>query len=353
MLVRTFATAFMLTLASLGQTAEIEVPSSSQGRYLPSHIERNPENSKEALAWLRHLSPERFSEWSESRLKTATALDLSSLNLNNEDLVYLRSVPKLRQLDLSHTPITNGGLAHLKVITTLRELDLGSTTISSVAPLASLPLTHLDLSQTHMDNAAMQDLYTITSLTHLNLFGTGVNNDGLTPFVRYKRKGLDELTNLQALNLGQTTASQGVFAPLAKIPGLRELTVDQISISTPEEFDFYYRFATEKDLKLNYYGRLSIRYNPAWKDKLMLLRNVEGLEYLSLHGKLPDNFAKFLLPMKSLKRLGLNRCAIKDGCVEDLKQLKSLVYLDIFMHQLSKEKLEELRNALPNLKTLK
>ncbi len=338
------------------QVSGDEARAAVRNSYLPSNVERDPADPREVLAWLRYLSPERFGAWGEGHVGSATSLDLSSLNINDEDLEYLQGFAALRELDLSGSSVSDRGLAHLGAIGSLRELDLGSTAVGDVSALSGIPLTRLVLRQTHVDDRSVKEVFAIGSLEHLDLYGTAVADGGMLANPRVRGDvSIGELAALRSINLRQTKVSSAVFQALAKMPNLQEVTLGEVSLRTPEQFDFYHRFKTQEGLSLHCYNKVYVGFEAVGEERLMRLKDIGDLAFVAMDGqRLPAGFTKFLLPMKaSLTHLSLNRCAVGDESVGGLKQLKGLVYLDIFMHKLSEGKVEELRGALPNLKTFK
>lgn len=60
-------------------------------------------------------------------------LDLSHLDVGDDDLIHLRNLNRLRVLYLSHTDVTDEGLEHLRSMPALVELDLTGCDVSDEA----------------------------------------------------------------------------------------------------------------------------------------------------------------------------------------------------------------------------
>lgn len=157
------------------------------------------------LAWLRELSPKAFGDLTAEELLNMRRLDLSSLEVHDEDLAYLADLPALKSLTLRKTPITDAGLVHLsgadnlehlglretavtdegmvhvRSIENLQELDVNMCAVgdAGVRELRDLDLTFLRLNYTKVTDAGLVHIPTLHSLERLDLWGTGVTEAGL------------------------------------------------------------------------------------------------------------------------------------------------------------------------------
>lgn len=159
----------------------------------------------EPLAWLRELSPDAFGDLTAEELLNMRNLDLSSLDVHDEDLALLAGLPSLKSLTLRRTAITDEGLAHLagpgslehlglretavtdagmvhvRAIENLRELDVNMCAVGDVGlrELRGLDLTFLRLNYTQVTDAGLVHIPSLRSLERLDLWGTKVTEAGL------------------------------------------------------------------------------------------------------------------------------------------------------------------------------
>src|SRR5262249_20671841 len=122
-------------------------------------------------------------------------------NLKEENLAYLKGLPKLRILYLVRTPISDKGLAYFQ----------------------GLPLTGLDLSLTNITDDGLDQLKQIHSLADLVLNTTLVTDAGL-------RNLVPALPNLRRLKLYKTRISAQFEEELVRdYPLLRNSIEDPIN----------------------------------------------------------------------------------------------------------------------------
>ena len=159
-----------------------------------------------------------------------------------------------------------------------------------------------------------QEVFTV------DLFDKQVSD--LTPLV--------ELKQLKDLGLYNTSASD--LAPLAKLPNLRWLWLNgtQVSDLTPLA-------------KLTSLERLELNDTPV--NDLRPLAKLTRLEYVSCRRSPVSDLAP-LRNLTNLDRLELNDTPVCD--LTPLTELKSLGMLDLTNTPVNKERIEELRRALPN-----
>jgi len=121
-------------------------------------------------------------------------LDLSSLDVYDDDLACLTAWPALEKLDLSWTQITSRGLEHLKSLVILEELRLRGT---------------------HLDDAGMTNLVGLTRLSELFISDTCVGDSGVAH--------LSRLIRMQRLHLDSTEVTDAALIHLRDMAELREL----------------------------------------------------------------------------------------------------------------------------------
>jgi len=132
----------------------------------------------------------------------------------DDDLVYLRQLPRVEWLGDLTVRLSDSGLVHLSGLSNLRELNLRRTKVtdSGLAHLKGLTaLVRLDLSRTQVTDGGLKHLAELTGLRELYLQGTQVSDAGM--------KHLQGMTGLRELHLQGTLVSDaGVRALLRALP---------------------------------------------------------------------------------------------------------------------------------------
>jgi len=150
---------------------------------------------------------------------------LLRVDVSDEGLVCLHSMPRLRALGVQHVPITDDGLAGLAQLKNLESLDLFSLKQvgdKTVLALERQPrLRRLTLARTEVSDAGLQHLN--RGLESLNLWETQVTDDGM--------KSLRPLRKLKALNLTGTRVSDQGLAHLARLPELESLSLGRTAVT--------------------------------------------------------------------------------------------------------------------------
>lgn len=172
-----------------------------------------------------------------------TSLDLADTDLTDFGMVHLAKFKKLRRLSLFYCNITNGGLRHLAQLTSLEVLNLDSREIGDdgLWHLCGLKkLKSLDIFSGRITDSGCAHLAKIKSLESLELCGGGIGDLGCTMLAtidnltslnlsqneRITNRGaaaLAALTNLKALNLGNTRVNSSAlihFSDLIKLQSL-------------------------------------------------------------------------------------------------------------------------------------
>jgi hypothetical protein len=149
-------------------------------------------------------------------LHRLTSLNLSEVNLSNDQLQYVGPLPNLASLVLSDTPVSDDGLAHLRGLRRLEMISLCGTKVTDagLVHLAALPtLKIIDLSHTQVGDDGLAHLATLPSLNWLLLKGDQVTDAGL--------EHLYSLKSLRQLNLMDTKVTrEGIAAIQEALPGL-------------------------------------------------------------------------------------------------------------------------------------
>lgn len=180
---------------------------------------------EEPLTWLRELDPGKFGDLTAEELLGLRELDLSELQVSDEDLHLLASLPSLKSLTLRGTPITDAGLVHLVDAPRLEHLGLRSTAVTDggMAHVRSMPaLRRLDLNMCAVGDRGMEELRDL-DLTFLRLNYTKVTDAGLVH--------LPTLRSLERLDLWGTAVTDGGLNQLLGHPSLSHLELGATAIS--------------------------------------------------------------------------------------------------------------------------
>lgn len=147
------------------------------------------------VAWLRTSHPERFGALTEEAARELAELDLRGVAIDDDDLLRLAALPKLKVLGLRGTAVTDRGLAALGRLP-LASIDLRGTGITG-SGLASLPaatLTHLHLTDTKVGETELARMPSMPRLATLKLNRLGVGDaivDTLSIYPGLKHVELD------------------------------------------------------------------------------------------------------------------------------------------------------------------
>lgn len=277
--------------------------------------------------------------------------ELRSLHLTNEysvtdaDLACLQSFPKLQQLTLYGVRISDKSMPLLKPLKDLKTLTLrmvsvgdeGARSLAGLSQLAYLSLAGTDISDVGLAHVPL------TGLRHLDLRGTRVTDAGLA---RLPKAG-----QLAHLLLGRdqgvwgptapTPVTEACVATLAKLPRLRQLTIEGDSLPgkalarlpqlTRLEVG---RGFNDEDVRQIASGLpqlqwLNIRDAADVTDQsLPALAGIRSLQSLNLEGtSVGDAGLASLAALKQLRHLGLSRTRVTDRALEVLQRfsLDSLV----------------------------
>lgn len=129
-------------------------------------------------------------------LQYITRLDLSSIEVNDDEMAYLKPLARLQWLDLhgscvdaeetsivkKKACISDKGLASLSTLKNLRNLNLGGTKITDKGLIYLKELRNieeLDVRNTGLTDNGVEYLGTLKNLKVLYLYGTGITETGL------------------------------------------------------------------------------------------------------------------------------------------------------------------------------
>jgi len=148
------------------------------------------------------------------------------LNVTDDDLAFLASMPVARNLSLGRTAVTDAGLRHLAGHTQLEWVDVAHTQVgdSGFAHLkAAKNLNHLIAEYTKITDVALQTIGSLGNLEILDLTGTNVTDAGLVH--------LASLTKLKELWLGGTRISDAGLVHLEGLKNLETLDIHETNVT--------------------------------------------------------------------------------------------------------------------------
>ena len=309
------------------------------------------------------------------KLPSLKKLDIANSQVTDEGLTHLKEIKSLDYLDLPNLCITDKGLAHISELSNLKHLSVGASTAS---PITNAGLMHLKglklLEELHIAGQGITDegMAHIAELTNLKdlLLMTGPLNQG-----RLTGAGLSALTRLKSLeklDLAQTDMTLADLSQLSRLPNLTNLDVTQIrhgnnalnisgitklkhlsiNLKRPDIF-------SDEDLtclaKIKGIEWLQI-YPHKFSDLgIGYLRSLTEMERLGIGGPdFTDEGLVYLANMQKLDHLTINDGQITDAGLRNLEGLKAIGYLNIgSRHRFSPSALQNLRQQLPNLTTLR
>jgi len=147
-------------------------------------------------------------------------------SLNDDALVHVKGLAKLRQLSLRGISIDGTGFKHFQGLAQLQRLDLNETKVSDIGleHLKNLTsLKQLGLWHTRVTNNGLANLRGLINLEDLNLMETDISDDGLVH--------LQPLVRLQNLNLSSCQITDAGVKYLATMTSLRQLNIKQTQVS--------------------------------------------------------------------------------------------------------------------------
>ena len=189
--------------------------------------------------------------------KIATRINLSNMDLTDEDIVILAELTNLKELNLRDNQISD--LRPLSELTNLRRLFLCGNQIRDLSPLSGLTyLEFLSLGDNQISDVS--PLVDLTNLEHLNLKNNQISD--LTPLAR---TGISRHLILSNNQIGDVT-------PLIQFAYLSNLELDNNQISDAKPL-----------VNLPNLRRLSLRGNPI--ENFASLAELNYSVLLSLDGK--------------------------------------------------------------------
>ncbi|MEJ7594903.1 MAG: hypothetical protein WKF77_25535 [Planctomycetaceae bacterium] len=136
-------------------------------------------------------------------LQAVQKLGLDLLDITDQGLFALHSMPSLRSISLAHTGVSDDGIVEL-----VRQ---------------SLSVEKLTLGNTAVSDTALAQLSDLAQITKLALFDTGITNRGL--------ESISHLPNLSSLNLDRTSVTDAGITHLARLVAMQKLSLNRTTIT--------------------------------------------------------------------------------------------------------------------------
>lgn len=221
-------------------------------------------------------------------LKGITYIWISRAMISDGSLLNLRPLTGLKVLRINDAPITGSGFKLLKSLTQLEELALDQTKIedANLKNIAAFSnLKKLSMNYAPITDAGLANLANLKKLEEFSAWETAITDAGV--------QHLKGLTTLKNVNLMNTKIGDGSLLVLKTLPNL---------------------------------------------DSLMLTETM-----------ITDQGMKNLVGAPALKYLYLEKTKITDAGADELKKIKTLSIVDVKNTAVTKEKIAELKKAIPDL----
>jgi Leucine-rich repeat (LRR) protein len=271
------------------------------------------------------------------KVQRDAAGDVVGVNLrgtwvDNVEMIDIARLPKLQRLDLSHTRITDEGMLNLKPASQVVDLNLyyaewvtdqGMTAIKNWKKLK-----RLDVRGTRISNGTLEIVSHMPQLEALDISNSQITDNGMDMLIT--------LTNLKELALGQ---GRGSAADLGFLRVLTTLTSLDIGGAKPTPPDMGNR-KTGRD-PAPPLPEHTIKAMAELKELRVLRMGYTGVSTADL---------KALSVLQNVEKLGLQECPrVDDAALAELRNWKSLKYLDLQDTKVTEQGVAGLRKAKPGL----
>ncbi len=322
------------------QTEWLGVPASGTGelevtwrRGFAEHVvlsRRSGRSSRRGLSQEDAL--QRLSRWPLVR-----SLDLSRMSV--PALAALAQLGQLEELILHRVPQAALPLSPLSQLSQLRRLIIRDTKLSpdDLQTLASLKrLQHLELPSVRIGDRGLEILADLPSLEVLNIHRGAITTSGLRYFLK-------NFHQLRELDLSWSLLDGQHLGFLGGLPRLCRLSLKGNLLSTAEELGLLTQL---EELNLRATG---VAFGAL--GSMGALRGLARLQTLNLgFNPLDDDQLRFLFPLRSLRRLDLDRTRITGVGLRHLSELSRLRTLVLDDNQLGHG---VLASSLPALRSLR
>ncbi len=193
-----------------------------------------------ALEWIRIVGPKLTSRGlAQLKGHTLTGIDMRSWTIRDEELEFLKDLPRLKSVSLLKTAITNVGLKNLAELPMLQELELSECPNINDAGLKQLValkgLTYLDISRGDLGGAftssAFQSIGVFPELKQLLALGIPTVEADLSHLV-----GLQKLESLKINPVGLTDAGLETIAKLKALKDLGSIKGSKVTAEGVKKF---------------------------------------------------------------------------------------------------------------------
>lgn len=281
------------------------------------------------LAWFERLGK----KFTLAQIKEFEFLDFHSIDIENDDLIHLHSLKKLKRLTL-WTGITDDGLKHLQGIKQLRTLNLASTRISNegLRILKKVKkLQRLDLTMTSISDSGLKNLALLRNLQEVDLTSTKVTSAGFVHLVKLK--------NLSSLNLQRIHVTDVGLDQIRKLKSLTTLNLKATRID-----DHAMGFLG----KMYSLRRLDVSLNSISDRGLEHISRLDDMRYLNLAGtQISDKGLGYFFLMKRLTELNLSATEVTVSGLLDMIVPLTLKTLKLTSIEINEEEMAALKKKLP------
>lgn len=153
-------------------------------------------------------------------------LNLSTCNLHDQDLEFIRDHYNLKTLDLSINPITAEGLNQLQSLQELETLNISHNNLANSNLFFASEMTRLkdlNLANTKVTDTICPVLRTLTNLERLDLSGTRITSNCF--------QSLQQMAKLKSLSLSETAITNDHISALGNLRQLESLFLNRTRIT--------------------------------------------------------------------------------------------------------------------------
>ncbi|MCS7470062.1 hypothetical protein NZK35_25745 [Stieleria sp. ICT_E10.1] len=274
------------------------------------------------------------------RVQRSTRGAIYSLQISrDEDLFWLKFLPRLRRVNLSGNGITDGGLKHLFDCKQLTDLSFAGTAVTDagLAQLQHLPaLTGLHLLDNHFSADGIRQLKGVKGLSSLSWF---------SPIDIESLRAVGELQRLTSFSLSTKQVTEDLIDVISRLTQLTKLHLSATDL-TDEQCEHLARIKTATYLSL-------------MRSPELTLAGWEHLGRMDLHSlstyqsPITDAGMKCLGAARELKYLTISDSPVSDEGLLHLKELTNLRYINLRATNVTQSGADRLKELLPNLRTLR
>ncbi|QDV41760.1 Leucine Rich repeats (2 copies) [Stieleria neptunia] len=274
------------------------------------------------------------------RVQRSTRGEVYYLRISrDEDLFWLKFLPRLRRVSLSGNGITDGGLKHLFDCKQLTDVSFGGTAVTDagLAQLQHLPsLTGLHLLDNQITADGIRGLKAVKGLTSLSW---------LSPIDAERLQAMGELQRLTSFTLSTKQVTEHLVDVVNRLAQLTKLHLSATGV-TDSQCEHLARIKTATYLSLMQSPELTLA---GWQH----LGRMDLHSLSTYQTPVTDAGMKCLGSATELKYLTLSDSPISDEGLLHLKKLNNLRYLRLRATNVTQPGADRLKELLPNLRTVK